>query len=136
MHEKRTMKHRTYRVLCTITGTSEHVSEPNLKSKLFSSALGPSTLKPYYYKARHPVHQKDITLSTLVTRNRFPVLGRLASHYKGKKARKKRKEKKKGFLLRCKKRFRTKNNLSPTPLLKQDQLVPQSISTMMLRRTK
>jgi hypothetical protein len=136
MHEKRTMKHRTYRILCecTITGTSEHVSEPNLKSKLFSSALGPSTLKPYYYKAQHLVHQKDITLSTLVTRNRFPVLGRLASHYKGKKARKKRKEKRFSFS-----DVKSDSELRisfPTPLLKQDQLVPQSISTTMLRRTK
>ncbi|ORZ06080.1 glycosyl-transferase for dystroglycan-domain-containing protein [Absidia repens] len=45
--------------------------------------MGPSNLKPYYFKARHFLNQKDITLSTLVTRNRFPVLGRLASHYKG-----------------------------------------------------
>ncbi|KAI8335370.1 glycosyl-transferase for dystroglycan-domain-containing protein [Chlamydoabsidia padenii] len=59
------------------------VSELNIQSKLFSSALGPSTLKPYYFKASHLIHPKDITLSTLVTRNRFPVLGRLASHYQG-----------------------------------------------------
>ncbi|KAI8336690.1 glycosyl-transferase for dystroglycan-domain-containing protein [Chlamydoabsidia padenii] len=45
--------------------------------------MGPSDLKPYYYKASHVSNAKDITLSTLVTRNRFPVLGRLASHYQG-----------------------------------------------------
>ncbi|ORZ13946.1 glycosyl-transferase for dystroglycan-domain-containing protein [Absidia repens] len=45
--------------------------------------MGPSSLKPYYFKATHIIDHKDITLSTLVTRNRFPVLGRLASHYQG-----------------------------------------------------
>ncbi|KAI9306929.1 glycosyl-transferase for dystroglycan-domain-containing protein [Cunninghamella echinulata] len=45
--------------------------------------MGPSDLKPYYFKAKKPVNPKDITLCTLVTRNRFPVLSRLASHYQG-----------------------------------------------------
>ncbi|KAI8098907.1 glycosyl-transferase for dystroglycan-domain-containing protein [Halteromyces radiatus] len=45
--------------------------------------MGPSNLKPYYFKAHHILNHQDITLSTLVTRNRFPVLGRLASHYQG-----------------------------------------------------
>jgi glycosyltransferase-like protein LARGE len=59
------------------------MQESSLMSKLFSDAMGPSDLKPYYFKASHIKDAKDITLSTLVTRNRFPVLGRLATHYQG-----------------------------------------------------
>ncbi|KAL0089739.1 glycosyl-transferase for dystroglycan-domain-containing protein [Phycomyces blakesleeanus] len=45
--------------------------------------MGPSNVMSYYYKASSSFEQEDITMSTLVTRNRFMVLSRLASHYKG-----------------------------------------------------
>ncbi|KAI9025082.1 glycosyl-transferase for dystroglycan-domain-containing protein [Phycomyces nitens] len=45
--------------------------------------MGPSNVIPHFYKASSLVDQQDITISTLVTRNRFLVLSRLASHYKG-----------------------------------------------------
>ncbi|ORX63135.1 hypothetical protein DM01DRAFT_1331210 [Hesseltinella vesiculosa] len=45
--------------------------------------MNPNNIKPYYYKAQSLIRQQDITLSTLVTRNRFPVLSRLATHYQG-----------------------------------------------------
>ncbi|CAO3650467.1 unnamed protein product [Cunninghamella blakesleeana] len=64
-------------------GIQETVSESFLMSKIFSDAMGPSNLKPYYFKAKNQINIKDITLCTLVTRNRFPVLSRLASHYQG-----------------------------------------------------
>ncbi|CAO3652862.1 unnamed protein product [Cunninghamella echinulata] len=64
-------------------GITETISESLLMSKIFSDAMGPSDLKPYYFKAKKPVNPKDITLCTLVTRNRFPVLSRLATHYQG-----------------------------------------------------
>ncbi|KAG1443764.1 hypothetical protein G6F56_010555 [Rhizopus delemar] len=54
-----------------------------LQSKMFSATMGYSKITPYYMKATDPIRSKDITLSTLVTRDRFPVLSRLASHYKG-----------------------------------------------------
>lgn len=52
-------------------------------SKVFADSLGPSNLTPYYRRGQALFETDDITLSTLVTRNRFPVLSRLASHYRG-----------------------------------------------------
>ncbi|KAG1451131.1 hypothetical protein G6F56_008164 [Rhizopus delemar] len=54
-----------------------------LQSKMFSGAMGQSNISPYYYKATDITRSRDITLSTLVTSDRLPVLSRLASHYKG-----------------------------------------------------
>ncbi|CAO3601018.1 unnamed protein product [Absidia cylindrospora] len=60
--------------------------------------MQPSHLQPYYHKAHHRSQSqkntttsssitgfstKDITLATLVTKDRFPVLSRLATNYKG-----------------------------------------------------
>ncbi|KAI8069538.1 glycosyl-transferase for dystroglycan-domain-containing protein [Gongronella butleri] len=67
-------------------GIPESMSETYIMSKLFAesvSAHSPGQIKPYFYKAQSLVRQQDITLSTLVTRNRFPVLSRLATHYQG-----------------------------------------------------
>ncbi|KAI9264689.1 glycosyl-transferase for dystroglycan-domain-containing protein [Helicostylum pulchrum] len=45
--------------------------------------MGLDNVTPYYFKASHKMKDQDITLATLVTRNRFRVLSRLASNYKG-----------------------------------------------------
>ncbi|KAI9320616.1 glycosyl-transferase for dystroglycan-domain-containing protein [Dichotomocladium elegans] len=45
--------------------------------------MGPLNLKPYYRRATADIVKNDITMATLVTRNRFKVLSRLATHYKG-----------------------------------------------------
>ncbi|KAI8877117.1 glycosyltransferase family 49 protein [Backusella circina FSU 941] len=45
--------------------------------------MGPSKVIPYYFKASNEFEQEDITISTLVTHNRFKVLSRLATRYKG-----------------------------------------------------
>lgn len=52
-------------------------------SKSFSFS-GQSKIVPYYYKAEMDMESKDITIVTLVTRNRIPNLARLAKKYKGK----------------------------------------------------
>ncbi|KAG1028860.1 hypothetical protein G6F25_012374 [Rhizopus arrhizus] len=51
-------------------------------SKSFSYS-GQSKIIPYYYKAEMDMESKDITIVTLVTRNRIPNLARLAKKYKG-----------------------------------------------------
>ncbi|CAO3644971.1 unnamed protein product [Cunninghamella blakesleeana] len=61
----------------------EHVPEDFILSKIFSDAMGPSKVIPYYFKATETFDQEEVTISTLVTHNRFKVLSRLASHYKG-----------------------------------------------------
>ncbi|ORX60297.1 hypothetical protein DM01DRAFT_1281614 [Hesseltinella vesiculosa] len=45
--------------------------------------MGPSKVIPYYFKATERFDQEEVTIATLVTHNRFKVLSRLASHYKG-----------------------------------------------------
>ncbi|KAI7886293.1 hypothetical protein K492DRAFT_122608 [Lichtheimia hyalospora FSU 10163] len=45
--------------------------------------MGPSNMTPYFFRAKETFDKEDITMSTLVTRNRFLVLSRLASNYKG-----------------------------------------------------
>ncbi|KAI8371644.1 glycosyl-transferase for dystroglycan-domain-containing protein [Radiomyces spectabilis] len=45
--------------------------------------MGPSKVIPYYFKAEESFDHEEVTIATLVTHNRFHVLSRLASHYKG-----------------------------------------------------
>lgn len=52
-------------------------------SKVFSEAMGPSKVIPYYFKAQESFDNEEVTIATLVTHNRFKVLSRLASHYRG-----------------------------------------------------
>ncbi|KAI8879530.1 glycosyltransferase family 49 protein [Backusella circina FSU 941] len=53
------------------------------KSFSLSSYSDQSLIIPYYYKAEEDFEEKDITIVTLVTRNRIPNLARLATQYKG-----------------------------------------------------
>ncbi|RCH78885.1 hypothetical protein CU098_003015, partial [Rhizopus stolonifer] len=61
----------------------ESTSEEIVLSKIFAESMGPSKVIPYYFKATEKMGQEEITMATLVTFNRFKVLSRLASHYKG-----------------------------------------------------
>jgi glycosyltransferase-like protein LARGE len=45
--------------------------------------MGPSKVIPYYFKATEALDSEDVTIATLVTHNRFPVLSRLATRYQG-----------------------------------------------------
>lgn len=58
-------------------------SEDLVLSKVFSETMGPSKVIPYYFKATEKFDKEEVTIATLVTYNRFAVLSRLASHYKG-----------------------------------------------------
>ncbi|KAJ8657548.1 hypothetical protein O0I10_006850 [Lichtheimia ornata] len=60
----------------------QYDSDDVLVSKAFSTAMS-NEVQPYYYRAKHTFPAEDITISTLVTQNRFAVLSRLASHYRG-----------------------------------------------------
>ncbi|CAG8434210.1 1753_t:CDS:2 [Ambispora gerdemannii] len=52
-------------------------------SKVFSEALQPSQVIPYYYRAETNFKAEDITITTLVTSNRFTVFNRLVTTYQG-----------------------------------------------------
>lgn len=53
------------------------------KSFSLSSYSDQSQIIPYYYKAEQNMTGEDITIVTLVTRNRIPNLARLATQYQG-----------------------------------------------------
>ncbi|KAG2201768.1 hypothetical protein INT47_002028 [Mucor saturninus] len=64
-------------------GQNHSIPEDLVLSKVFSDAMGPSKVIPYYFRASEIFDQEDVTIATLVTHNRFPVLSRLATKYKG-----------------------------------------------------
>ncbi|KAM0755802.1 hypothetical protein T439DRAFT_341402 [Meredithblackwellia eburnea MCA 4105] len=63
------------------------ISEDYFLSLSFSSSLQPSKVIPYYYRATAPdvpgFNKEDITITTLVTSNRFKVFERLVDRYQG-----------------------------------------------------
>ncbi|KAI5478479.1 glycosyltransferase family 49 protein [Pseudohyphozyma bogoriensis] len=63
------------------------ISEDHFLSLSFGSSLQPSKVIPYYYRASAPdqegFEKEDITITTLVTSNRFKVFERLVDRYKG-----------------------------------------------------
>jgi len=63
------------------------ISEDLFLSLSFSSSLQPSKVIPYYYRAKAPdrfdFSKEDITITTLVTGNRFTVFQRLVERYRG-----------------------------------------------------
>ena len=62
--------------------------EDEFISLAFSGALQPSKVIPYYYRASWPDEvgftAEDVTITTLVTSNRFLVLEKLVQQYQGK----------------------------------------------------
>lgn len=63
------------------------MSEDQFLSMTFGSALQPSKVIPYFYRATGPdepgFNREDITIATLVTGNRFKVFERLVEKYQG-----------------------------------------------------
>lgn len=57
--------------------------EETLLSKAFSQSLHPTRIIPFFYKATTIVEQEDVTITTLVTSNRFKVLKQLVERYQG-----------------------------------------------------
>jgi hypothetical protein len=52
-------------------------------SKAFGESLQPSKVIPYFYRATTEFDPEDITITTLVTSNRFKVLAALVERYRG-----------------------------------------------------
>jgi len=67
---------------------SHSITEDFFLSKAFSDSLGPSKIVPFFYKAVGPdlsgnLDPKDISITTLVTSNRFKVFAKLVENYQG-----------------------------------------------------
>lgn len=52
-------------------------------SKAFANSFRPSKLVPFFYRATGTFDQDDITITTLITSNRFQVFARLVERYQG-----------------------------------------------------
>ncbi|KAI0651464.1 glycosyl-transferase for dystroglycan-domain-containing protein [Trametes meyenii] len=59
------------------------VREETLLSKAFSEAMHPTRIIPFYIKATGQVQLDDVTITTLVTSNRFKVFKQLVERYRG-----------------------------------------------------
>ncbi|KAJ7072628.1 glycosyltransferase family 49 protein [Mycena amicta] len=59
------------------------MSETLFLSKAFANSMQPSKIIPFFYRARGAFDQEDITITTLVTSNRFQVFARLVERYSG-----------------------------------------------------
>jgi len=70
--------------------TPEHVnpspsvmSEDLFLSKVFAQSMHPSKIIPFFYRASDEFDKEDITITTLVTSNRFKVFSQLVESYQG-----------------------------------------------------
>lgn len=52
-------------------------------SKAFAQSMHPTKIIPFFYKAITPVDENDVTITTLVTSNRYKVLRQLVDRYQG-----------------------------------------------------
>lgn len=57
--------------------------EQILLSKVFAEASPSTRLIPFYYRRTEHFNEDDLTITTLVTVDRFPVLSRLVNTYTG-----------------------------------------------------
>ncbi|KAL1741350.1 glycosyltransferase family 49 protein [Schizophyllum fasciatum] len=64
-------------------GTAAETSEELFLSKAFSNSMRPSRIIPYFYRASIRPAANDITMTTLITSNRFHVFSRLVERYQG-----------------------------------------------------
>ncbi|KAH9927495.1 glycosyl-transferase for dystroglycan-domain-containing protein [Epithele typhae] len=63
--------------------TTYSVLEDTLLSKAFADAIHPTRIIPFYFKASRNVHPDDVTITTLITLNRFRVFKQLVERYRG-----------------------------------------------------
>ncbi|KDR75725.1 hypothetical protein GALMADRAFT_68789 [Galerina marginata CBS 339.88] len=59
------------------------IDERALLSKAFSNSMRPSNVRPYFYRASGAFDADEITITTLITSNRFEVFSRLVEKYRG-----------------------------------------------------
>ncbi|KAF9437552.1 hypothetical protein BGZ76_000260 [Entomortierella beljakovae] len=59
------------------------VDEDFYLSKVYSTAMQPSKVIPYYFRAEGPFDKEDVTITTLITENRFGVFKKLVRNYRG-----------------------------------------------------
>lgn len=59
------------------------MSEELFLTKAFANSMRPSKIVPFYYRATGGFDREDITITTLITSNRFQAFARLVERYQG-----------------------------------------------------
>jgi glycosyltransferase-like protein LARGE len=54
-----------------------------LVHKVFSNTIQPSKVLPYYFKASREFDPESVTITTLITFDRYPVFSKLVTNYQG-----------------------------------------------------
>lgn len=60
-----------------------NMDEDLFLSKAFANSMRPSKIIPFFYRASERLDREDITITTLITSNRFQVFARLVERYQG-----------------------------------------------------
>ncbi|KAG0302543.1 hypothetical protein BGZ97_002310 [Linnemannia gamsii] len=62
----------------------EHeIEEDAVVHKVFSNTIQPSKVLPYYFKAGRKFDPESVTITTLITFDRYPVFSKLVTNYQG-----------------------------------------------------
>ncbi|KAG0215583.1 hypothetical protein BGX33_001086 [Mortierella sp. NVP41] len=68
----------------TPRGYPEHrVEEDAVLQKIFSSTMQPSKVLPYYFKAIRAFDPESVTITALITFDRYPTFSKLVTNYQG-----------------------------------------------------
>ncbi|KAF9199682.1 hypothetical protein BGZ49_010174 [Haplosporangium sp. Z 27] len=68
----------------TSHGKHKHsIHEDAVIHKVFSSTIQPSKVLPYYFKANQEFDPEAVTITTLITFDRYPVFSKLVTNYQG-----------------------------------------------------
>ncbi|GJJ70213.1 hypothetical protein EMPS_02562 [Entomortierella parvispora] len=59
------------------------VDEDVVIHKVFANAMQPSKVLPYYFKAAQDFDPESVTITTLITFDRYPVFSKLVTNYQG-----------------------------------------------------
>ncbi|KAF9578729.1 hypothetical protein BGW38_005335 [Lunasporangiospora selenospora] len=62
---------------------TDMVDEDFYLSKVYSTAMQPSKVMPYYFRAEGNFDREEVTITTLITENRFGVFKKLVRNYRG-----------------------------------------------------
>ncbi|KAF9354351.1 hypothetical protein BGX26_007825 [Mortierella sp. AD094] len=68
----------------TPNGHPEHeIEEDSVLQKNFANTMQPSKVLPYYFKAVRDFDPESVTITTLITFDRYPIFSKLVTNYQG-----------------------------------------------------
>ncbi|KAF9115085.1 hypothetical protein BGX27_009008 [Mortierella sp. AM989] len=68
----------------TPNGHPEHeIEEDAVLHKIFANTMQPSKVLPYYFRAIRDFDPESVTITTLITSDRYPIFSKLVTNYRG-----------------------------------------------------